>query len=366
MKKILISGYYGFGNSGDDALLMSVINEFERKGLKEQIVVLSNNPAETKKTYGVKSVYRMNPFLVLYNIIFCGLFISGGGTLIQDGTSTKSLMYYLTLIRFAKLFGKKVMLYANGIGPVFVPQNRIRCKKVLNTVDVITVRDKKSEKELEKLGITKPEIILTADPVFLLKTKENADGIFKKYKIPHEYICVAIRSPKPEKRDFADSVAKALDRAEEEFGVKAVLLPLQEADLKITETVSQKMKSESIVIEEHLSPGAIMELVSGALMCVGMRLHMLIYAAAKGVPIVGIVYDPKVSGFMEYAEQTLYTGLEDMNSENLYALICECMKNRDLIRENLSEVRNKLVVAAGKNTDAVMRLYGAGKGISGN
>ena len=68
MKKILISGYYGFGNSGDDALLMSVIKEFDKKNLKENIVVLSNNPEETRKIYGVKAVNRMNPFLILYNI----------------------------------------------------------------------------------------------------------------------------------------------------------------------------------------------------------------------------------------------------------------------------------------------------------
>ena len=113
--KIVISGYYGFNNSGDDALLLSMIDDLKTVVDKGNITVLSKKPQETERVYGVRAVSRYNIFLLLKNIFNCDLLISGGGTLIQDATSTKSLLYYLMIIRIAQMFGKKVMLYASGI-----------------------------------------------------------------------------------------------------------------------------------------------------------------------------------------------------------------------------------------------------------
>ncbi|MBP3361985.1 MAG: polysaccharide pyruvyl transferase CsaB [Clostridia bacterium] len=357
MKQILISGYYGFGNSGDDALLLSIIKDFERKGLKDRVVVLSYRPEETEREYGVKAVSRMNPFAVFLSILKARLFISGGGTLIQDGTSTKSLLYYLSLIRLAKLFGKKVMLYANGIGPVRKKSNRRLCKKVLNRVDAITVRDKKSLSELEALGITVPEIRLTADPVFLLEKDESVDELLQKHGLDNDIFCIAVRSPKSGSGEFAEKLAFAADRLSEKYGMRAVLLPLQSIDGDISDEICRKMHSGGIVIRERLSPGQILSFVSRCRMCIGMRLHMLIYAAAMGVPIVGIVYDPKVSGFMEYAEQELYIDLEALTEDKLFELADRCMSEREALSASLAEVRKKLCAFAEENMNTAVRLY---------
>lgn len=357
MKQILISGYYGFGNSGDDALLLSIIKDFERKGLKDKVVVLSCKPHETEREYGVKAVSRMNPFAVLLCLIKARLFISGGGTLIQDGTSTKSLLYYLSLIRLAKLFGKKVMLYANGIGPVRKESNRKLCTKVLNRVDAITVRDKKSLSELDALGVTLPEIRLTADPVFLLEKDESVEELLLKCGLDNNIFCIAVRSPKSGAADFAEKIAFAADKASEKYGMKAVLLPLQSIDTEVSEEICRRMHSGGIVIREHLSPEQILSFVSRCRMCIGMRLHMLIYAAAMGVPIVGIVYDPKVSGFMEYTEQELYIDLEDLTGEKLFELTDRCMSDRKALSSSLAKVRKRLSALAKENMNTAMRLY---------
>lgn len=360
MKEILISGYYGFGNSGDDALLLSIIKDFERKGVKENITVLSANPKETKRMYGVNAVNRINPFALVYHFVKCRLFISGGGTLIQDGTSTKSLLYYLYLIKTAKIFGKKVMLYANGIGPVNREKNRVRVRKVLNTVDCITVRDKKSYNEIVKLGITSPHVELTADPVFLLDSDENIDGITEKYS-PDRIICVAVRDTKTAKPDFVSNLAHALDSVSEKYGVTAVLLPFQDTDKEISRKIAFGMKNKPVMIEEHLSVGQVMSLVGMSEMCIGMRLHMLIYAASKAVPIVGIVYDPKVSGFMEYAGQNLYVDVSDVKKDSFAELVDRCMAENVKRHQELENVRDELRKRAALNSDIAMQLYEKGE-----
>ena len=102
----------------------------------------------------------------------CDLFISGGGSLLQDVTSTRSILYYLALMMMALIFRKPVMVYANGIGPINKKMNRILTRVILNRVDYITLRDEDSKAFLHQLGVTNENIIVTADPVFTLEGSE--------------------------------------------------------------------------------------------------------------------------------------------------------------------------------------------------
>ena len=125
---ILISGFYGFNNSGDDAVLLGIIASLQKEIPGFSMSVLSNNAKATKRQFNVKAISRNNIFKILIEMKKAKVFISGGGSLIQDVTSTRSLLYYLGLIWLAKKCGLKVMLYANGIGPVNIDKNRRLCK----------------------------------------------------------------------------------------------------------------------------------------------------------------------------------------------------------------------------------------------
>ena len=115
----LISGYYGFGNSGDEAILQAVYANIQSvMDGNVEISVLSNEPEETRRRYGYHTTHRFHFRSVLQAIRKCDVLVSGGGSLLQDRTSTRSLLYYLSIIYLSELMGKKVMLYANGIGPV--------------------------------------------------------------------------------------------------------------------------------------------------------------------------------------------------------------------------------------------------------
>ena len=130
---VVMSGYYGFSNAGDDAILQSIHQSIQEASDEVEVTVLSNNPEETKRVYGLNAVPRFQIFSVIKALRRCDALLSGGGSLLQDRTSTRSLIYYLSIMRAAKLMGKPVMLYANGIGPVEKPENRRRkhypCRK---------------------------------------------------------------------------------------------------------------------------------------------------------------------------------------------------------------------------------------------
>ena len=142
MVTILIAGYHGFGNCGDEAILRAMVTGFRRLADDIDIIALSNDPDFTEKEYNIEAVQRFNMREVLTAVKKCDILVLGGGTLLQDGTSTRSLVYYLSIIKAAELYGKRVMLYANGIGPVDGKINRHLMRSVLKKADCITLREK--------------------------------------------------------------------------------------------------------------------------------------------------------------------------------------------------------------------------------
>lgn len=165
--KIVISGYYGFNNAGDEAMLSAIIQSLRSTFDTPEITVISGSPAKTSWIFDVKAIPRFGMLPIIKSIFRSDLIISGGGSLLQDVTSWKSMIYYLSIITLGVLFRKRVFLYSQGIGPVRYRVIRIVLKHVLNHVDVITVRDKESKGFLERLGV-KRRIYTTADAVLSL------------------------------------------------------------------------------------------------------------------------------------------------------------------------------------------------------
>ncbi|MCR4693263.1 MAG: polysaccharide pyruvyl transferase CsaB [Firmicutes bacterium] len=342
--KFVISGYYGFENSGDDALLLTIIRQIRNDYKNAQITVLSKSPKKTAADYGVVSVYRYNPLSVIFHILKCNLLISGGGTLIQDATSTKSLIYYLAIIKIARFFKKKVMLYANGIGPLTSFKNIEKTKNVLNDVDLITLRDKNSVYELEQIGVTKPRIELTADPVFLLQENGDADKILDIYKIPQDkkLMCISVREWRDNPSDFVKIIAEFCDYAKEKYDIYTVFLPMQTSvDYQIALKIKNAMKNSSTIVSGKYSFETILSLIGKMYACVGMRLHSIIYAAKMLVPAIGLVYDPKVKGFLEYINEDRFIDVTEIDREILCKTLDGLCENYDAIKSHMKyEIRD--------------------------
>ncbi len=364
MKEILISGYYGFHNSGDDALLSCIINDIERiYGDRRKIVVLSASPEETTRLYGVRAIDRMNIFSVISHMGSSELLISGGGTLIQDGTSTQSLLYYLGVIAMAKFFGLKVMLYANGIGPLIRKSNKRITRKVLNKADVITLRDKRSLETLSEIGVS-GNIHVTADPVFGLYDINPGKGmeILKHYRVPEdcEYMAISVRNDKNITDERLMDIAAAADECAEKYNIFPVIIPMQRVrDESISQKLKKYIRHESVVIPPDIEVYELLSVISNMKFCIGMRLHTLIYAAVASVPVIGIVYDPKVSGFMEYSNQDLYLDTGELTKEKLTDMIDSILINYRERKAMLTRTAAEMRKNSEKNAQLLRQLMEA-------
>ncbi len=348
-RNVMISGYYGFGNSGDDALLSAIIDEIKAVSPKANVTVLSNTPAATRKIYGTDSIYRYNFLKIRKQMKQTDLLITGGGSLIQDGTSNRSLTYYLSLIALAYERGARNMLYANGIGPVR-QKNMPRIAETLNHVQAITLREPNSLALLNEIGVTRPKIEVTVDPVFNLVDKLN----IKKPQNRGKYFVVSVRS-------FSGGVnlaaiAQAIDHTHEKYGCTPVYIIMQpQKDNAITHKLRAMTKCGGDIVGAS-NIKELLSLIRGAELCLAMRLHTLIYAASLSCPCIGIVYNPKVNAVLEYLQQQYYVDADGDYAEKLTAFIDEIVGNRKEIVTQLNAVANEIKQKSARDRQIMSEL----------
>ena len=363
--EILISGYYGFKNSGDDALLEAIINDIKQYKESPNITVLSANPKETAKKYRVNAINRFNVFKLIKHMKKAGLLISGGGTLIQDATSTKSLVYYLAVIKLAVRKGVKVMLYSNGIGPLRNDVNIKRAVKTLNKADVITLRDPASKELLDELGVNSPKKLVSADPVFGIENfdKEKGRAILNKFDVPQDkkILVVSVRKSRDANAEFESAVAKMCDYAAEKYDCYTVFVPMQLAkDEPISRSIANRMETASSLLNIRMGVSDVISVMAAADVCIGMRLHSLIYSAIGNVPVVGISYDPKIKSFMDYMNQNLCIDITQMNGDVCCKALDELFGSYDRIKSELSAGYKEFKTKAKENGRIAMELYEKG------
>ena len=353
---VIMSGYYGSRNSGDEALLQSIVQSLRCERSDIRIIVLSRRPQETRLAHEVKSIYWLNIPSIMWSMKNTRLLISGGGNLMQDETSTRTLVYYLTIIKIAKLFGTKVMLYANGIGPVKGSKNKIHVKNQLNTIELITIREEKSLHELKKLGVLRPTIHVTADAAFALESSETVEKNRNLAGIG-EYFIISLRSWKRLDPDFENKIASLADYVKKIYNLEAVFVAMQpQYDIEISKKVQSLMKNKGIVLTEKYSLNEMFDVVQNAKFVLGMRLHTLIYAAKAGVPVIGLVYDPKIEGMMEYMKQHFMTSVEEVEYDKIVSYIATIIDSHSAISEQLRAESSSLKEKAKQNTQYALEL----------
>lgn len=359
--KVLISGYYGFQNCGDDAILLAMGNNIRAMEENISIRALANKPKESRKRYDMDVVNRYNVFQIMRAIGQCDVLISGGGSLLQDKTSARSILYYLTIIRYAKWKGKKVMMYANGIGPVKKSKNRQLVGDVVNRVDVITLRESSSLEELKAMGLTNPHTFVTADPVFTLPSigKEKAMDILKKNGIPTDkpLLCVSVRSWKGTDF-FFHQFAQICDRVVTQLGHHVVFIPMQMPnDIITSRLVQNKMKEPSFLLEEPLTPGETMGVIGCMNFVMSMRLHTLIFAAKERVPLMGFSYDPKIDYYLRDFAMPSGGTVESCNVEEAVEKMADLLAKRQESKDRLEAKAKELEQLAHQNEQYLRELF---------
>ena len=335
----VLMGYYGFNNSGDETLLYSMIKNLRNQKEDVRLLVLSKAPKETEKTYGVYSMNRYNLIGAKRELKNSHLFIFGGGSLIQDVTSSKSLWYYLNILKLALKVKIPVMLYANGIGPVNNQKNRNNVAKILNKVDLITLRDELSLEEIKKMGV-KANVLVTADPALGMDgiDSQTSRELLEKEGIPKDkkLLGISMREWKDCTPDFWDKFSSCVDEICKKYGLIPVILPLkQPEDFAVSLKIQSRLNCESCVLRKKYSAEEIVGITGECELVIGMRLHSLIYAAAKGIPAIGISYDPKVKGFVDYIGTSKNVEIKDFTEEELLNIADDIMESKDAIKEEL-------------------------------
>jgi len=319
--------------------------------------VLSQTPEATRRDYNVESTPRADIAAVRAAIARADLVLSGGGGLLQNATSTRSLLYYAGIIRAAARAGKPVMIFAQSIGPLD-RAGRLIVREMCKGVRRATVRDEASRVLLHRL-LPKVPIERTADVVWMLERDATpfdleAEGLGADSD-PLAVVCV--RKIAAFDRGVK-TLAAAVDRLAAR-GAKVAFLPLGGVtDAEASATIIRACESEPVLLPAfELEKAA--QVIGRARVVIGMRLHAVIIAARLAIPFLAVPYDPKVSALcneLAWPLPPLWEPEKRSSGADARELVDRLWDERDALHENLASQVEKMRALAQRNFEIVDEL----------
>ncbi len=358
---LVISGYYGYGNTGDEAILAALTDELHRRYPAAQLTVLSADPKATARQYGVEATPRWSLPAIWRALRSADLLISGGGGLIQDATSRLSPLYYLAILRLARLAGTPYMIFAQGLGPLRHWFTRWATARCFRRAAAITVRDEPSAQLLSQLGVTAPPVEVTADPALLLKPcpPHRTNELLREFGLSESAGLVGIALRSWADCDVVGPAAALIRHLHQSQAGRVLLIPFQpEEDMNLTWRVASEAAVPVTILDRLLAPQELLGVVSRLDLLVSMRLHGLIFAASAQVPAIALSYDPKVEAFASHAGQSTIA-LGELTANRLI----RHWQTRGEQAGELVETATQLGSAAARNfevLDALLRSLPAG------
>jgi polysaccharide pyruvyl transferase CsaB len=354
--RILISGYYGFNNLGDEAILTSMQQALRMEHDRLALTVLSANPKLTEGSHDVRAISRTDYRAIWHALGQNDLLISGGGSLLQDVTSSRSLQYYLLILAMSIVRRTPFMIYSQGIGPIRKTWNRRLTGWILRWAHVLTVRDQQSLDELLRLGVPKTKVHLSADPVLLFESPETEIGqqILKDLGVQEgsaPLIAVSVR-PWGSDEKWIDQLALALDTMITTQQAQIVFIPMQQSgDEAVGHKIREhmKLKEQAFCLPHGHSVEEVLSVIKSCQLLIGVRLHALVFAAITATKAIAIRYDPKVDHFANRVGQVLAGNLIELQAQELVNLINECLispSEKEDSLHRLAELRRQVRVSA--------------------
>ena len=359
--RVVISGYYGFNNSGDEAVLRSILLALEEQGKVQGLsivpVVMSINPSLTSKMYNVESIHRMHMPSIYKAIKAADGLISGGGSLLQDATGIKSIPYYTGIIKLAQWLNKPTFIYAQGIGPVNRSWLAPFIKSAMQKSAYISVRDEQSAQYLQKIGVTKT-IEVVPDPVMGMPLPEHVEIPDTNSSLP--IIGVSVRFWREDRADLK-RIADALVQLTQKRDVCIRFLPFHTPDdIEASKFVMSYMQvgfsagSKLEIAHIGEDPQQMLYAVSQCDVLFGMRLHALIYAANQKVPLLGLSYDPKIDQFLKRINALPIGTTEELDIEAASQALMSLLDRKDAWLEHKLSYIEKLIEYAQKPSQHIV------------
>jgi polysaccharide pyruvyl transferase CsaB len=361
---VVVSGYYGYDNLGDEAILEQIIGELAGLCAREEIVVLSNDPEKTVRLYGTKAVNRWQLLPLTTTLRSTRLFISGGGGLFQDTRNLNSVLFYGGQIMLARQAGTKIMIYAQGLGPLKNPLSRLLTQKFFKLADSITVRDEKSQRLLQSWSIDAEK---TADPVWRLEKTPLPEGFDSQLKRgggnQDDGAPLVGLSLRPSSQLTGENLKQLADILKNNLPgrAKLILLPFKaDSDQPVLDAFAQSCQKNDLACQfidttDLARPSQWLSLMEKFDFVIGMRLHALVMALKAGKPVIGIPYDPKVSDILSVFGQPVFN-LESRPADWAQILsqsLTRLPELAQLARSNASLMEN----SACKNFELLAKIF---------
>lgn len=378
IKSILIAGYYGFNNTGDEFCLSAMIAEFRTARPDMEITVISGNPEQSSDFHEVEAVSWTDIDQIAQAVSNCDLVLLGGGSIFHDywGVDTSAILssshlgigFYSSVTLLSLLYQKPLVLFAIGVGPIFTEAGREYVKAIASQAVAITVRDAESREELIGLGIDRERIRVTADPVFSDRFQLRVDHLSSQDHSPQPILAVCLRNWDYDVERYAweGEAAKGLDQFLDEFPDGSVrFIPFQDVketlldDVGVARRVQQKMRhhSRTEIVGTVATFRERGEILATSDCVLGMRLHAMILGIKNHLPVVGLNYDPKNRSMMKAASLEGYSiDLSAVQGAVLAAALIDAYQNRFEISRRLQEVASGLSAAASENTRVILDL----------
>lgn len=357
---IMLCGYFGAGNAGDDATLDAVISALPRlpKG------VLPTVPARHADALpsGVRAIGRYDLPRIKKELKSTRLFILCGGTLLQNSTSNRSLAYYYLLLKLAAKQGARVMICAGGVGPLTGDEAAYEAVYSIENADAVTLREPESLALLKELECDTSGIAVTADAALNTVPAELPESVLSLLPEGKELFAVSVRPLNGLHREAGarpafeiyDMIAAAVRVIADRRNAVPLLIPLAPADIKTCRNIMQK--ADRGILMPLLTAGELVTLISKCSFTLGMRLHSGVFSSVAGTPAIMIAYDPKVSAFARHAYHPapLDPNAEDFNMRSIVAAAGSLYTNMNAARQTLRARTAELI----KNTNADAVLIG--------
>jgi polysaccharide pyruvyl transferase CsaB len=355
---ILACGYYGFANLGDEAVLAGLAYGLRQAGYTARLTVLSADTAYTQREHHLSAVLRTDMRAVWRAMRRAQVFVLGGGSLIQDVTSARSVVYYLGMHTLARWAGCRIAWIGQGIGPLRRRWVQRWTARAARQAEVIVVRDAASAQLLRAMGAS--QVQEGADLSFLLPEADTENGwrFLQRYGVERGEALIAM-APRRWAGGRTSPVAlfRSLARdAARRWGARAVLVPMQASrDQSLVREIASEV-AEAVALCEPLSVQEVRDVLACCRVVVGMRLHALMFAAASGVPALALSYDPKVRAFWEPIAPKHVVELDEWHERVLQQRLCEVWGQQHTLRERVRAYAAQQRELAWRHIDALLGL----------
>ena len=305
---LTVGCYFGCGNPGDDAILLGLVSQLQKRAPDVRIIALTGSPRQAQSSFGIECINRKNPFSILFALLCSDAFLFGGGSLLQNITSNRSLRYYLHLLDLSVHLKLPVLFAGAGIGPLIGKSACIRVRNALNRCRYISLRDPDSARLLLALGVEAARLHESADPAFLLPLPPvgRAGYLLQSARFPagKRPICIVLHGRILYSKKDNDLLYHTLSAAVRMLCTRHRLFPLflifdPHQDALATHRMQHMLGGCAVSLREPSDASALLSVCE---VLISMRLHAMILACAVGTPSVGIPADPRDEKIASFAK----------------------------------------------------------------